>query len=79
VALKIEILGSGCSKCKTLFENTKVAVGEIGGFHDIQKVEDPIEIMNYGITATPALVVNGEVRSFGKLLSSDEIKKLLQP
>ncbi|TLT02837.1 thioredoxin family protein [Aliarcobacter cibarius] len=75
--MKIEILGTGCSKCKALEEATSKAVARIGGFHEIVKVEDMIEIMNYQIMSTPALVVDGEVKSAGKLLSVDDIVKIL--
>ncbi|MCT7445634.1 thioredoxin family protein [Aliarcobacter skirrowii] len=75
--MKIEILGTGCTKCKALEEATKKAVAIIGGFHEVKKVEDIVEIMNYGVISTPALVVDGEVKSVGKLLSVDEIVKIL--
>ena len=76
--MKIEILGTGCSKCKTLEEVTKQAVAKIGGFHEIKKVEDIVEIMNYGVMSTPALVVDGMIKSSGKVLSVDEVIKLIQ-
>ena len=76
--MKIEILGTGCSKCKTLEEVTKQAVAKIGGFNEIKKVEDIVEIMNYGVMSTPALVVDGMVKSSGKVLSVDEVIKLIQ-
>ena len=76
--MKIEVLGTGCSKCKTLEEVTKQAVAKIGGFHEIKKVEDIVEIMNYGVMSTPALVVDGIVKSSGKVLSVDEVIKLIQ-
>ena len=76
--MKIEILGTGCSKCKTLEEVTKQAVAKIGGFHKIEKVEDIVEIMNYGVMSTPALVVDGKVKSSGKTLTSNEIIELLK-
>ncbi|MDX4061253.1 thioredoxin family protein [Aliarcobacter skirrowii] len=75
--MKIEILGTGCTKCKALEEATKKAVAQIGGFHEVKKVEDIVEIMNYGVMSTPALVVDDEVKSVGKLLSVDEIVKIL--
>ncbi|AXX84033.1 MULTISPECIES: thioredoxin family protein [Aliarcobacter] len=75
--MKIEILGTGCTKCKALEEAVKKAVAQIGGFHEVKKVEDIVEIMNYGVMSTPALVVDGEVKSVGKLLSVDEIVKIL--
>ncbi|MCG3717950.1 thioredoxin family protein [Aliarcobacter butzleri] len=71
--MKIEILGTGCTKCKNLEENTKQAVTKIGGFHEIKKVEDIVEIMNYSVMSTPALVVDGVVKSTGKVLSVDEL------
>ena len=75
--MKIEILGTGCSKCKTLEENAKKAIAQIGGFHEVKKVEDIVEIMNYGVMSTPALVVDGVVKSSGKVLSVDEIVTIL--
>mgnify|MGYP002776478466 FL=1 len=75
--MKIEILGTGCSKCKALEEATKQAIAKIGGFHEVKKVEDIVEIMNYQVMNTPALVVDGIVKSSGKVLTSDEIIKIL--
>jgi len=71
--MKIEILGTGCPKCKALEEATKQAVAKVGGFHEVVKVEDVVEIMNYGVMSTPALVVDGEVKSSGKILGIEEI------
>ncbi|MCG3685842.1 thioredoxin family protein [Aliarcobacter butzleri] len=71
--MKIEVLGTGCSKCKALEEAVKQAVAKIGGFHEVKKVEDLVEIMNYGVMSTPALVVDGVVKSTGKVLSVDEL------
>ena len=76
--MKIEVLGTGCAKCKTLEENAKQALSKIGGFHEVKKVEDIVEIMNYGVMSTPALVVDGAVVSSGKLLSVEEIIELLK-
>ena len=75
--MKIEFFGSGCTKCKNLEEATKQAVAKIGGFHEVKKVEDIVEIMNYGVMSTPALVVDGVVKSSGKVLSADEIVTIL--
>lgn len=72
--MKIEILGTGCNKCQALLENTKKAVVEAGIFAQIEKVEDLTKIMEYGVMNTPGLVINGEVKSTGKLLNSEEIK-----
>ena len=76
--MKIEILGTGCSKCKALEEAVKKAVAQIGGFHEVKKVEDIVEIMNYGVMSTPALVVDGKVKSSGKTLTPNEIIELLK-
>ena len=75
--MKIEILGTGCAKCKELENRVNQAIAKIGGFHQVVKVEDPIEIMNYGVLSTPGLVVDGEVKSSGKLLTIDEILEYL--
>ena len=76
--MKIEILGTGCIKCKALEEATKQAVAKIGGFHEVIKVEDIVAIMNYQVMSTPALVVDGVVKSSGKLLSIEEIVGFLK-
>lgn len=71
--MKLEILGTGCAKCKTLEEVAKAAVAKAGGFHEVKKVEDIVAIMNYGVMSTPALVIDGKVVSSGKVLSVDEV------
>lgn len=76
--MKIEILGTGCAKCKALEEAAKQAVSKIDGFHEVIKVDDIVEIMKYNIVSTPALVVDGVVKSTGKLLSVDEVLKILK-
>ncbi|MCG3661347.1 thioredoxin family protein [Aliarcobacter butzleri] len=76
--MKIEVLGTGCSKCKALEEAVKQAVAKIGGFHEVKKVEDIVEIINYGVMSTPALVVDGVVKSTGKVLSVDELLTLFK-
>ena len=75
--MKIEILGTGCSKCQALSLHVKEAVAKKGIFAQIEKIEDIMQIMSYGVTSTPALVVDGVVKSSGKLLSVDEILALL--
>jgi small redox-active disulfide protein 2 len=75
--MKIEILGTGCAKCKAMEANAKAAVAQIGGFHSVVKVENIMEIMAYNIVSTPGLVVDGEVKSTGTLLGIDEIVELL--
>ena len=75
---KIEILGTGCKKCKELETAAKEAVKELNSDYEVVKVEDIQEIANYGVTSTPALVINGVIKSTGRVLSVDEIKELIQ-
>jgi len=74
---KIEILGTGCPKCKKLYELTNLAVGQLGIAADVVKVDDISEIVKRGVLMTPALVVDGEVKSVGKLPSIEELRKLI--
>lgn len=76
--MKIEILGTGCSKCEALTNNVKAAVAKAGIFAQVEKVEDMQKIMDYGVMNTPGLVVDGVVKSTGKLLNSEEILKFLK-
>ncbi len=76
--MKIEILGTGCQKCNALTQNVKKAVAQAGIFAQIEKVEDMVKIMQYNVMNTPALVIDGEVKSTGKLLSEDEIKEFFK-
>ncbi len=71
--MKIEILGTGCAKCSALEKVAKEAVSKIGGFHSVEKVEDIMKIMEYGVVSTPGLVIDGVVKSTGKLLTVDEV------
>jgi len=75
--MKIEILGVGCPKCKQLAANTEDALRELGICAEISKVTDIGKITEYGVIMTPALAVNGVVESYGKVLSKEEIKKIL--
>ncbi len=74
---KIQILGTGCVKCMKLAENAEKAAKELGIEFEIQKVQDIKEIMNYGVMMTPGLAIDGQVKAVGKVLSVEEIKKLL--
>ena len=73
----IKILGSGCSNCKKLEQNVREAVQDLGIESAIEKVEDFKDIMSYGVMSTPALVIDGEVKSSGRVLSAEDIKKYL--
>jgi small redox-active disulfide protein 2 len=75
--MEIKILGTGCSKCKTLEKLTRDVVSKNGIDATVVKVEDIMEIMKYNIMTTPALVIDGKVVTKGIIPSAEEIKQLL--
>lgn len=75
--MKIEILGMGCPKCKLLTANAEAALKELGVKAEIVKVTDIDKITEYGVMMTPALAINGKVKAAGKVLSADDIKKII--
>lgn len=75
--MKIQILGTGCPKCKKLSENAEAAAKAAGVDYELEKVTDINEIMKYGVMMTPALAVEGEVKITGKVPSPAEIEKML--
>ena len=75
---KIQILGTGCPKCKKLAENAEAAARELEIEYQVEKVTEINEIMKFGVMMTPALAVDGQVKIVGKVPSSDEIKDMLQ-
>ena len=75
--MEIKIYGPGCPKCKRVFQNAQEAVTDLNLDAEVVKVEDIQEIIQAGVMMTPAFAVNGKVMSAGKVLSVDEIKKLL--
>ncbi len=75
--MKIQVAGTGCAKCKQLTENARKAVAELGIDAAVEKVEDLQEIMKLGVMTTPALVVDGVVKSAGKVLSPEAVRALL--
>ena len=74
---KIQILGTGCPKCRKLAENAAAAAEELGIAYELVKVTDINEIMKFGVMMTPALAVDGAVKSSGKAISVEEIKSFL--
>jgi small redox-active disulfide protein 2 len=76
--VKIQILGTGCPKCKLLTANVEQAIKELGISAEVEKVTDIKEIMKFGVMLTPGLAINGEVKSSGKVLSVGEIKKMIE-
>ena len=75
---KIQILGTGCPKCKKLAEQAELAAKELGIEFELEKVTDINQIMSFGVMMTPALVVNGDVKSAGKLPKLEELKTLIK-
>ena len=75
--MKIQILGTGCPKCRKLTENVEQAVKAAGAECDIEKVTDITKIMDFGVMITPALVVDGDVKASGKVLRPEEIGQYL--
>jgi small redox-active disulfide protein 2 len=75
---KIQILGTGCPKCKALTANAEAAVKALGIEVQIEKVDKIQDIMKFGVMMTPALVVDGQVKSVGKVLSAADIEALLK-
>ena len=74
---EIKVLGTGCSKCTTLYDNVKSAVAELGIDATVEKEQDIMKIMEYNVMSIPVLVVDGSVLSTGKVLTIEEVKKLL--
>ena len=75
--MKVQVLGTGCAKCKTLYANAEAAIREAGVAADLEKIEDIQEIVRMGVMTTPALAIDGNVRLRGTVSSADEISKLL--
>ncbi|MCD4726932.1 MAG: thioredoxin family protein [Pirellulales bacterium] len=74
----VQVLGPGCSKCAKLKENVETAVQQAGIEATVEKVTDINQMMSFGVMVTPALVIDGEVKSSGKVLSPEDIKQLLE-
>ena len=76
--MRIQVLGTGCARCKQLTASAERAVAELGLGVAVEKVEDVREIMRFKVMSTPALVVDGQVRSTGKVLSAEDVKAFLR-
>lgn len=75
--MKIQILGTGCPKCRKTYEHADQALKELGTCADLEKVEDLKAIMNSGVMVTPAVAIDGEVKVSGKIPSVEEMKRLI--
>jgi small redox-active disulfide protein 2 len=76
--MKVQILGMGCAKCRTLEQNARDAIAAAGLSAEVEKLSDPVKIAEMGVMSTPALAIDGEVKSVGKLLTKDQIVSLLK-
>ena len=74
---KIQILGTGCPKCKKLAEKAEAAAKELGIEYEIEKITDINKIMQFGVMMTPALAVDGQVKVVGKVPTAKEVKEML--
>ncbi|HVP57151.1 MAG TPA: thioredoxin family protein [bacterium] len=75
--MKIQVLGTGCPKCKKMYENAEKAIKELGISAELEKVQDLKAIMSFGVMVTPALAIDGEVKVAGKIPSVEEIKRYM--
>jgi len=76
--MKVQILGTGCPRCKKLEANARKAIEELGIDAEIEKVQDIKEITKFGVMMTPGLVIDGKVKSTGEIASVEKVKKWLQ-
>jgi len=75
--MKVQILGTGCPKCRKLEANAREALDGMGVDYELEKVSDINEIMKFGVMMTPGLAVDGDVKAVGRVLSVEDIRKLL--
>ena len=73
----VQILGTGCPKCEKLKKNAEEAIKLAGANAQVEKVTDIVKITSFGVMMTPAIAIDGQVKAMGKVLSPEEIKKLL--
>lgn len=76
--MEIKVFGSGCASCKKLFENAKEAAGESGPGIEVKYITDIQEIMKTGIMHMPGLMINGKMKSMGRVPAAKEIKQMIQ-
>ena len=76
--MDVKILGSGCPKCEQTEKVVKEAIAELGKVADIEKVTDVMKIAGYGVFGTPAVLVDGEVKSVGKIPSKEDVKSWVE-
>lgn len=77
MSLKLQILGTGCPKCKLLTERAERAAGELGLDYELEKVTEIDKILEFGVVATPALAVDGEIKVFGHVPTTSRLKEVI--
>jgi small redox-active disulfide protein 2 len=75
--MKIQILGTGCPKCRKAYQNAEQAIAELGVSAELEKVESIKDIMEFGVMVTPAVAIDGEVKVSGKIPSVEDIKSYI--
>ncbi len=75
--MEIKILGTGCKKCEDLYDNVVEALSKVGKEADVEKVEDIVTIMSFGVMSTPALAIDGKIVISGRSAKVEEIEKFL--
>jgi small redox-active disulfide protein 2 len=78
VTMKVQILGTGCPKCKLLEQHAREAIMELGIQADVEKITDIDKIMEMGVMTTPALAIDGDVKSVGKVLTKDQAAQIIK-
>jgi small redox-active disulfide protein 2 len=76
--MEIKVLGPGCAKCQQTEKIVKEAVAEAGVDAQVEKITDIMKIMTYGVMGTPAVVVDGQVKSSGKVPKKEEVKNWIK-
>ena len=75
--MKVQVLGTGCAKCTKLYDEAEKAIAEAGVEVELEKVESIAEIASFGVAMTPGLVIDGEVKSVGKIPKASTIAEWL--
>lgn len=75
--MNIKVIGTGCDKCDTLYENVLIVLNELDMDAEVEKVEDLVEIVKLGVMSSPSLMIDGKLVVSGRVAKKDELKKIL--
>ncbi|TQQ83887.1 thioredoxin family protein [Peptacetobacter hominis] len=75
--MNIKVIGTGCDKCDTLYENVLIVLNELDMDAEVEKVEDLVEIVKLGVMSSPSLMIDGKLVASGRVAKKDELKKIL--